>query len=132
MLPGIGQSSWIELMLMIRPPPPCFTICLAASWVPKKALRRLMPSTFSYCASVVSSTEVRGSTPAVLTSTARRAEPLADIVVDADDLVAERGHLLLEGLRRLRVGDVVDDEAGSLTGKFEHHGQCESAGTAGD
>lgn len=23
-LPGIGQSSWTDVMLMMRPPPPCF------------------------------------------------------------------------------------------------------------
>jgi hypothetical protein len=29
-LPGIGQSSCTEVMLMIRPPPPCAIICFAA------------------------------------------------------------------------------------------------------
>ena len=41
-MPGIGQSSWIDVMLMIRPPPPCLIICLAAIWVPKNALLRLI------------------------------------------------------------------------------------------
>ena len=72
MLPGIGQSSWTEVMLMIRPPPPWAIICLAAIWVPKNALFRLMSSTLSYCASVVSSTEVRVSTPALLTMMSTR------------------------------------------------------------
>ena len=35
-LPGIGQSSWIELMLMIRPPPPWLIIC----WPPAGHRRR--------------------------------------------------------------------------------------------
>ena len=43
-LPGIGQSSCTEVMLMIRPPSPWAIICLAASWVPKKALLRLISS----------------------------------------------------------------------------------------
>src|SRR4029077_13332761 len=47
-------------------------ICLAASWVPKNAPLRLVASTFSYCSSVVSSTEVRVSTPALLTMMLRR------------------------------------------------------------
>jgi hypothetical protein len=53
-LPGIGQSSCTDVMLMIRPPPPCLSICRAAICVPKKALFRLTESTLSYCASVVS------------------------------------------------------------------------------
>ena len=57
---------------MIRPPPPCLIICLAASCVPKNALLRLIDSTLSYCSSVVSSTEVRVSTPALLTMTSTR------------------------------------------------------------
>ena len=76
MLPGIGQSSWTDVMLMIRPPPPWAIICLAAIWVPKKALLRLMSSTRSYCASVVSSTDVRVSMPALLTITSTRPNAL--------------------------------------------------------
>ena len=72
MLPGIGQSSWTDVMLMMRPPPPCLIICLAASCVPKNALFRLTAMTFSNCASVVSSTEVRVSIPALLTMTSSR------------------------------------------------------------
>ena len=68
----MGQSSCTEVMLMIRPPPPCLIICLAASWVPKKALFRLTSSTFSYCSSVVSSTEVRVSMPALFTMMSSR------------------------------------------------------------
>ena len=30
-LPGIGQSSWTEVTLMMRPPLPCLIICCAAS-----------------------------------------------------------------------------------------------------
>ena len=68
----MGQSSWTDVMLMMRPPPPWAIICLAASWVPKNALFRLIAMTFSYCASVVSSTEVRVSIPALLTMTSSR------------------------------------------------------------
>ncbi len=63
----MGQSSCTEVMLMIRPPWPWAIICLAASWVPKKALFRLMSSTLPYCSSVVSRIEVRVSMPALLT-----------------------------------------------------------------
>ena len=42
MLPGIGQSSCTDVMLMIRPPPPWAIICFAASCVPKNALFRLI------------------------------------------------------------------------------------------
>ena len=64
---------------MILPPPPWAIICLAASWVPKKALFRLMSSTLSYCSSVVSRTEVRVSTPALLTMMSSR--PKVDTAV---------------------------------------------------
>ena len=77
-LPGIGQSSWIELMLMIRPPPPCAIICFAASWTPKKALLRSIAMTMSNWCSVVSSVEVRVSIPALLTRMSSR--PKADTV----------------------------------------------------
>ena len=76
MLPGMGQSSWTEVMLMIRPPPPWAIICLAATCVPKKALLRFTPRTNSYSFSVVSSTEVRVSTPALFTMTSSRPKAL--------------------------------------------------------
>ena len=44
----MGQSSWTEVMLMMRPPPPWAIICLAANCVPKNALFKLMSRTFSY------------------------------------------------------------------------------------
>ena len=102
-LPGIGQSSCTEVMLMMRPPPPCLIICLAASCVPKNALFRLIASTLSYCSSVVSSTEVRVSMPALFTMMSSRPNAshggvdqplqvgdLADVRVHADGLIAER------------------------------------------
>jgi len=46
-MPGIGQSSWTELTLTIRPPLPAAIICRAASWVQKNALRRVTASTLS-------------------------------------------------------------------------------------
>ena len=46
-LPGIGQSSWTEEMLMMTPPPPWAMNCLAASCDPKNALFRLTAITLS-------------------------------------------------------------------------------------
>ena len=127
MLPGIGQSSCTDVMLMIRPPPPWAIICFAASCVPKNALLRLISSTFSYCASVVSSTDVRVSTPALLTmmssrpncftaasTSVCRSSTLLTSAFDADGLVAERDDLLLEVFGRVGIGDVVDDDVRAL------------------
>ena len=72
MLPGIGQSSCTDVMLMMRPPPPCLIICLAAICVPKNALLRLTFITLSYWSSVVSSTDVRVSMPALFTMMSTR------------------------------------------------------------
>jgi hypothetical protein len=47
-------------------------ICLAAIWVAKNALSRLMSRTRSYCSSVVSRMDVRVSTPALLTRMSTR------------------------------------------------------------
>jgi hypothetical protein len=57
---------------------------------------------------------------------------LADVGVDADDLVAQRGDLLLEGLRRLGVRDVVNGEVGALPSQLEHDGHANAAVAAGD
>ena len=137
MLPGMGQSSCTEVMLMMRPPSPCLIICLAASCVPKNALLRLISSTFSYCSSVVSSTDVRVSTPALLTMTSSRPNyftaastnlcevgDLAHVGVDPDGLVAQRDDLLLELLGGLRVGDVVDDDVGALLRRARARWPC--------
>ena len=75
-LPGMGQSSCTDVMLMMAPPPPWAIICLAAICVPKKALFRLIAITFSYCASVVSRIDVRVSTPALFTITSTRPNAL--------------------------------------------------------
>ena len=83
MLPGIGQSSCTDVMLMIRPPPPWAIICFAASWVPKNALFRLMSITFSYCSSVVSSTDVRVSTPALFTMMSSRPNAFTAASIEA-------------------------------------------------
>ena len=72
MLPGIGQSSCTDVMLMMRPPSPCAIICFAATCVPKNALFRFMSKTKSYCFSVVSSTDDRVSTPALFTMMSSR------------------------------------------------------------
>ena len=145
MLPGIGQSSCTDVMLMIRPPSPWAIICLAASWVPKKALLRLISSTFSYCASVVSRIDVRVSTPALLTMMSSRPngvdggfdEPfevghLAHVGLDADRLVTERRHLLLEVFGGLLVGDVVDHDVGAGLGQRQHDRLADPAVAAGD
>ena len=120
---------------MIRPPPPWAIICLAASWVPKKALFRLTSITFSYCSSVVSSTEVRVSMPALLTMMSRRPKlldrrvdehlqvgDLADVGLHPDGLVAQRRDLLLEVLGGRLVGDVVDHDVGPGAGQSQNDG----------
>ena len=144
-LPGIGQSSCTDVMLMIRPPSPWAIICLAASWVPKKALLRLIAMTFSYCASVVSSDRRAGLDAGVVDHDVEAAEgldgrvdealqvvDLADVGVDADGLVAERDDLLLEVLGGLLVGDVVDDDVGARRGQRQHDGLADAAVAAGD
>ena len=144
-LPGIGQSSCTEVMLMIRPPVPWAIICLAASWVPKKALFRLIAITLSYCASVVSSVDVRVSMPALFTmmsswpnaftvavDEALQVGDLADVGLDADDPVAERGDLPFELLLGLLVGHVVDDDGRAGLGEGEHDRLADAAVAAGD
>ena len=72
MLPGIGQSSWVDEIVTISPPLPCAMNCCAANWAPKNALLRLTASTLSKSASLVSSSDVRVSIPALLTRTSSR------------------------------------------------------------
>ena len=57
---------------------------------------------------------------------------LADVGLDADRLVAQRGDLLLQLLRGLLVGDVVDDDVGAVLGEGEHDGLADAAVAAGD
>src|SRR5271156_5568454 len=117
-------------MLMMRPPPPCLIICLAAIWTPKKALLRLIVSTRSYCASVVSRIEVRVFGPRVVHHDVETAEfrhggvdePLqvvgaAGVGIDADRLIVEGRNLLLQLVGRLGVSDVVDDDADAGSGE---------------
>ena len=88
-------------------------------------------------ASVVSSTEVRVSTPALLTMMSSRPNVLtavstrrcrsATLLTSASTpigLVAEGGDLLLELLGGLGVGDVVDDDVGALLGEGEDDAPC--------
>src|SRR5271170_7867429 len=144
-LPGIGQSSCTEAMLMMRPPPPCLIICLAAIWTPKKALLRLIVSTRSYCASVVSRIEVRVFGPRVVHHDFETAEfrhggvdePLqvvgaAGVGIDADRLIAEGRNLLLQLVGRLRVGDVVDDDANAGSGEPQRDRPADPTVAAGD
>ena len=72
MLPGIAQSSWVEEIVTTSPPLPCAINCCAANWAPKNALLRLTASTLSKSASLVSSSDVRVSMPALLTRTSSR------------------------------------------------------------
>ena len=80
---------------------------------------------------------VRVSTPALLTMMSSRPNALtaasierlqvghlADVGLDADGLVAERGDLLLELLGGLRVGDVVDDDVGALRRRAPARSPC--------
>jgi hypothetical protein len=98
---------------MMRPPPPRLIICLAAIRVPKNALLRLTAITLSYCASLVSRTEVRVSMPALFTKMSSRPNlstaastsffevgTLAHVGRDADGLAAELADLALEHLGR--------------------------------
>ena len=144
-LPGMGQSSWTEVMLTMVPPPPWEIICLAASCVPKNALLRLISSTFSYWSSVVSRIDVRVSMPALLTITSTRPKALtadgdqafeirdlADVCFDADGLVAERRDLRLELLGRFGVAHVVDDDVGALACECQHDALADAAVSTGD
>ena len=131
-------------MLMMRPPPPCLIICLAAIWTPKKALLRLIVSTRSYCASVVSRIEVRVFGPRVVHHDVETAEfrhggvdePLqvvgaAGVGIDADHLIAEGRNLLLQLVGRLGVGSVVDDDADAGSGEPRRDRLADPAVTAG-
>jgi hypothetical protein len=122
---------------MMRPPPPCLIIWRAASWVPKNALFRLTSSTVSYWASVVSSTEVRVSTPALLNHDVQTAEfldgagnqPLevgdpTDVGLHPDDLVAHRADLLLQSFRRFRMSDIVDGDIGAFLRQGQDDCRC--------
>ena len=123
----MGQSSCTDVMLMMRPPPPWAIICLAASWVPKNALFRLMARTFSYWSSVVSRTEVRVSIAGVVDHDVQPAEArdrrvdhplqvldLRDVRLHGDRHLPQAGDLLLQLLGGLLVADVVDDDLGAL------------------
>lgn len=125
---------------MMCPPPPCLIICLAASWVPKNALLRLTCSTFSYCSSVVSSTDVRSLDAAIVEHNIDPAErlhcgidqalkigDLANIRLHADGLIAERGDLLFEFLGCVWVGDIVDHDLSAFLGQFESYGLADTA-----
>ena len=130
---------------MMRPPLPWAIICLAASWVPKKALFRLISMTFSYCASVVSRTEVRVSMPALLTMTSSRpssftvrsiehleVRDLAHVRIDPDRLVAKGGDLFLKVLSGLLVGHVIDHDVGAGTGQGQRDGFSDPGVATGD
>jgi hypothetical protein len=120
-------------------------ICLAANCVPKKALLRLTAITLSYCASIVSRTEVRVSMPALFTimssrpklSTAAstsfsRSGTFAHISRDAGALAYELADLSLERLRRLWTDHVIDDDACLLAGQFENDRLPDPAVAASD
>ena len=63
MLPGIGESSWVDEIVKIRPPLRCAANCCAANWAPKNAPLRLTASTVPKSASLVWSSGMRVSTP---------------------------------------------------------------------
>src|SRR5665213_427636 len=64
---GIGRSSWTDDTLMMRPPPPCATICLAARWLHKNGSVRLTAMTLSHSDFGVSRNGNSCSMPALLT-----------------------------------------------------------------
>ena len=93
----------------------------------------------------MSSTDVRVSMPALLTMTSSRSNfldravdqafevgDLADVNLDADGRVTKRYDLSFEGLRRLRMHDVIDDEIRALLGQLQDDGPADAAITAGD
>ena len=143
-LPGIGQSSWTEVMLMMRPPPPWAIICLAASWVPKNALLRLIARTFSNC--VLGRLEDRGPglDPGVVHHHVEPAEfetavsiircRSSTLETSASTPTAtspEAGDLALELLLGLLVRDVVDDDLAPLLGQREHHRRTDAGVATG-
>ena len=102
---------------MIRPPPPCAIICLAAICVPKNALLRLIARTLSYCSSVVFEDGRAGLDAGIVDHDVDAAEfrhrgidqrlqlgDAADVGLDADGRIAQRGDLALERVGRLGVG----------------------------
>ena len=144
-LPGIGQSSWTDVMLMIRPPLPWAIICLAAIWVPKKALFRLMSSTRSYCASVVSRIDVRVSMPALLTMMSRRPNALtaaatrrsrsSTLLTSASTPMALSPRATICCSRSsvaCSLRDVVDDDVGAGRGQPQRHRLADAAVASGD
>ena len=144
-LPGMGQSSCTDVMLMIRPPPPCLIICLAAIWVPKKALFRLISQHLLVL--LLGGIEHRGTglDSGVVHHDVQPAErfhgggdeplqvgDLADVRLHADGLIAQRRDLPFDLVGRFRMGDVVDHDVRPLPGEFEHNGLTDTAVAAGD
>ena len=141
----MGQSSWTDVMLMIRPPPPWAIICFAATCVPKKALFRLMSSTAVVLGLGGVEHRRAGLDAGVVDHDVEPAEGLhgladeplevghlADVGVDADRLVAQGGDLALEVLGGLLVGHVVDHDLGARLGEVQRHGLADAAVAAGD
>ena len=130
---------------MIRPPPPCLIICLAASWTPKNALLRSIAMTMSNWCSVVSSVDVRVSMPALLTRMSSRPKAatvpstrLLDVGharhVGLDDLGLAAGglDLLLRRVRGVLVLVVVDRHRRALAGELQRDRAADPAVAAGD
>ena len=144
-LPGIGQSSCTDVMLMIRPPPPWAIICLAAELsAVEGALQvdRQHPVVLLF-----GRVEDRGPgldagvvdhdvNPAELldggVDQALEVIHLADVGLDADRPFAQCHDLSFEILRGLLVRHVVDDDVGAGGGETEHHSLSDATVSTGD
>ncbi len=56
----------------------------------------------------------------------------ADVRLDADNAFSQSGDLLFEGVGRLGMSDVVDNNACALPGQLEHNGFADTAVAASD
>ena len=129
---------------MIRPPSPWAIIWLAASWVPKKALFRLMSITLSNCSLGRVQDRGPGLDAGVVDEDVQAAEvgdrrldqaaqvlDLAHVGLDADDLVTEGLHLGLDLDLGLLVRDVVDHDVGAEPGQGQDHRLADAGVAAG-
>ena len=144
-LPGIGQSSCTDVMLMMRPPVPWAIMRFAASWVPKNALFKIdVEHLLVLRLGRVEHRRARLD-PGVVHHDVEAAEllhrgvdealqvlDLAHVGVDADGLAAQRDDLLFELLRRVLVADVVDDDVRAVLGEGEHDRLADPGVASGD
>ena len=144
-LPGIGQSSWTDVMLMIAPAAALGDHLLGGDLgAEERALEvdrqhavvlglgrvedrraRLDARVVDHDVETSEGADGGGDEPLEVLV-------LADVGVDADRLVAEGDDLLLEVLGRLLVRHVVDDDVGPGRGETERHRLADAAVASGD